>query len=113
MPSAIITGATGILGCKIFKELSSKPETWDTIYTVSRFQKEDFGDHVKHISLDSTAGAEKMASQLAGVSADYVLFTAYLQQDNEVEATRVNGDMLDAFCKALEINGVASQVKRF
>ncbi|KXH59137.1 hypothetical protein CSAL01_12915 [Colletotrichum salicis] len=63
--------------------------------------------------VDLMAEAEDMAGELRGVEADYVFFAAYMQKDDEVEATRVNGDMLAAFCKALEINGCATKIKRF
>ncbi|RTE75592.1 hypothetical protein BHE90_009948 [Fusarium euwallaceae] len=108
MPSAIVTGATGILGREIVKELCSRPEEWNTIYAMSRSKKEDFGPRVKHVHLDLTAVAETMSDDLKDVEADYVFFAAYLQQDSEEES-----DMLNAFCKALEITGRASSIKRF
>ncbi|KAI8675660.1 Epimerase domain-containing protein [Fusarium keratoplasticum] len=113
MPSAIVTGATGILGREIVKELCSRPEEWSTIYAMSRSKKEDFGPRVKHVHLDLTAAAETMSDDFKDVDADYIFFAAYLQQDSEEDSTRVNGDMLNAFCKALEITGRASSIKRF
>ncbi|VUC31497.1 unnamed protein product [Clonostachys rosea] len=112
MPSAIVTGATGILGREITLELCSHPEQWDRIYTVSRSNTEDFGPRVKHAHLDLTGKPEDMARNLEGVQAEYVFFAAYLQKDSEDEATRVNGDMLASFLKALEINGVHTKIKR-
>ncbi|SCO76943.1 related to wound-inducible protein AWI 31 [Fusarium oxysporum] len=113
MSSAIVTGATGILGREIVKELCSRPEEWNTIYTMSRSKKDDFGPRVKHTHLDLTATAESMCDGLKNVEADYVFFAAYLQKDTDDENTRVNGDMLSAFCKALELTGAASKIKRF
>lgn len=83
------------------------------MYTLSRSNKEDFGPRAKHINLDLTSSAQDMAEDVKGVEADYVFFAAYLEKADEREATRVNGDMLDSFCKALEINGSASKIKRF
>ncbi|ETS75802.1 hypothetical protein PFICI_12746 [Pestalotiopsis fici W106-1] len=113
MPTAIVTGATGILGREIVKELCSHPDEWSKIYSLSRSKKEDFGPRVEHVHLDLNAAAEDMAQDLKDLKADYVFFAAYLQMDSDEENTRVNGDMLAAFCKALEINGNASGVKRF
>lgn len=65
---------------------------------MSRSNKEDFGPRVKHVNLDLTADAEHMAAKLKGVEADYVFFAAYLQKDNEEEATRVNGKFIPIRC---------------
>ncbi|KAM5352941.1 hypothetical protein ACJ41O_005663 [Fusarium nematophilum] len=113
MPSAIVTGATGILGREIVKELCSHPEEWSNIYSMSRSKKEDFGPRVKHAHLDLNDEAESMSDDLKNIEAEYVFFAAYLQQDSEEESTRVNGNMLATFCKALEIAGRASKLKRF
>lgn len=80
-----------MLGREIVKELCSHPGQWSSIYTTSRSKTEDFGPRAKHVHLDLTAPAEEMAAELKGVEPEYVFFTAYLQQDNEVDATRVNG----------------------
>ncbi|KAI4601176.1 hypothetical protein KJ359_012364 [Pestalotiopsis sp. 9143b] len=113
MSTAIVTGATGILGREIVRELCSRPDEWSKIYTLSRSKKEDFGSRAQHVHVDLSAAAEDIAQELKDIKADYVFFAAYLQMDSDEENTRVNGDMLAAFCKALEINGHASCVKRF
>ncbi|KAJ2990136.1 hypothetical protein NUW58_g3104 [Xylaria curta] len=130
MPTAMVAGATGILGREIVKELCSRPDEWTAVYTMSRSKKEDFGPQVRHIHLDLNAKPEDMAKDMANLQVDYVFFAAYLQMNSEEENTRVNGtseflikepskanskegDMLDAFCKALEINGHAAGIKRF
>ncbi|KAK5997635.1 hypothetical protein PT974_02999 [Cladobotryum mycophilum] len=112
MPSAIVVGATGILGRAIVSELSKAPETWNQIYALSRSKKGDYPPHVVHANLDLAASAEDIASVLKEMPAAYVFFAAYMQQDTEEEQTRVNGDLLDAFLRALEINGVPN-LKRF
>ncbi|UPK91875.1 hypothetical protein LCI18_002810 [Fusarium solani-melongenae] len=113
MPSAIVTGATGILGREIVKELCSRPEEWSTIYAMSRSKKEDFGPRAKHVRLDLTAAAETMSDDLKDVDADYVFFAAYLQQDSEEDSTRVNGNIPNTWIKWLFITGRASTIKRF
>ncbi|KAM0081724.1 hypothetical protein ACKRZS_006112 [Fusarium odoratissimum] len=95
MSSAIVTGATGILGQEIVKELCSRPEEWSTIYTVSRSKKDDFGPRVKHTHLDLTATADSMFDDLKDVEAEYVFFAAYLQKDTDEENTRVNGTVVE------------------
>ncbi|KAH9232667.1 hypothetical protein K456DRAFT_1763000 [Colletotrichum gloeosporioides 23] len=108
MPTAIVTGATGILGREIVKVLSSNPEEW----LKTRSKKEDFPQNVVQRHLDLCATPEEMARELQGVEADYVFFAAYLEQDTEAKASKVNGDMLDAFLKALVLNDSASKIKR-
>ncbi|KAF4814862.1 hypotheticall protein [Colletotrichum tropicale] len=109
MPTAIVTG---ILGREIVKELSSNPEEWSKIYTLSRSKKEDFPKNVVQSHLDLCATPEEMARELHGVEADYIFFAAYLEQNTEAKASKVNGDMLDAFFKALVLNNSASKIKR-
>ncbi|KAJ0307194.1 hypothetical protein Brms1b_010082 [Colletotrichum noveboracense] len=105
---SIVTGATGILGREIVKVLSSNPEEW----LKTRSKKEDFPQNVVQRHLDLCATPEEMARELQGVEADYVFFAAYLEQDTEAKASKVNGDMLDAFLKALVLNDSASKIKR-
>ncbi|KAJ0295964.1 hypothetical protein COL922a_014022 [Colletotrichum nupharicola] len=81
MPTAIVTGATGILGREIVKVLSSNPEEWSK----TRSKKEDFPQNVVQRHLDLCATPEEMARELKGVEADYVFFAAYLEQDTEAK----------------------------
>jgi len=112
MPSAIVTGATGILGREIVFGLAKDSSTWSTVHALSRSQKEEYPSNVKHDHIDLTSSAQNMAKDLKGVEAEYVFFAAYLAKDDEGEAADVNGAMLENFLSALEINGVMKKVKR-
>ncbi|KAF9880418.1 nad dependent epimerase dehydratase family protein [Colletotrichum karsti] len=112
MATAIVTGATGILGREIVRELSSMPDEWSKIYALSRSRKEVFPDHVVQSHLDLCGKPSEMANELRDIEAEYVFFAAYLEQDTEAKSAKVNGDMLDSFLQALEINGSVSKVKR-
>ncbi|KAL9122307.1 MAG: hypothetical protein Q9187_001135 [Circinaria calcarea] len=91
MPSAIVTGATGILGREIVAALGKDPKQWEFVYAVSRSQKDAYPPHVKHSFIDLTGDAKGMAKQLEGVEAEYLFFAAYLQKDTEQENWDVNG----------------------
>lgn len=109
MPNAIVTGATGksstsrqppsqpantsagILGREITFELGKDPQQWSTVYALSRSKKEDYPQNVKHTHLDLQGKPEDMAKELQHIDAEYVFFTAYLAQDEEDMATKVNG----------------------
>lgn len=112
MPTAIVTGATGILGRGIVHELSRNLGEWQTVHALSRSKKEDFADNVVHSHIDLTSGADQMAKDLKDVSGEYVFFAAYLQEDDEEQMTKTNGDMLDNFLKALDKTGAAKELKR-
>lgn len=72
MPSAIVTGATGILGREIVHALGKDPGQWQTVHALSRSQKEKYPSNVKHDTLDLTKDAKGMAKQLEGVEAEYL-----------------------------------------
>lgn len=113
MPTAIVTGATGITGYAIVKALTAHPSRWTKIYTLSRSQKGQDHDNVVHATLDLQSSANDMAKQLSGVEADYVFFCAYLAKSDEGEAAKVNGSMLQNFLDALAITGAEEKLKRF
>ncbi|KAK4117083.1 NAD(P)-binding domain protein [Canariomyces notabilis] len=112
MPSAIVVGATGILGREIVKRLGQNQGTWKTVYALSRSKKDEYPSNVHHSHINLLDSAEDMAKQLEGVEAQYVFFAAYLQKDTEEENWRTNGDMIDNFLRALEITGAVNTVKR-
>ncbi|EKG10612.1 NAD-dependent epimerase/dehydratase [Macrophomina phaseolina MS6] len=112
MPSAIVTGATGILGREIVAELGNNPQQWPTVHALSRSKKDSYPSNVLHNHIDLTGSADEMAKQLKNVEGEYVFFAAYLQKDSEEDNTRVNGDMLETFLRALEINNTIAQIKR-
>ncbi|KAK3694203.1 hypothetical protein B0T22DRAFT_451911 [Podospora appendiculata] len=113
MATAIVLGATGILGREIVKELGRKPDQWKTVHAVSRSKKDEYPSNVVHHRIDLTSPAEEMAKELKDVKGDYVFFAAYLQKDTEQENWKVNGDMLESFLQALEITGAVRSIQRF
>ena len=58
---------------------------------MSRSKKGETRSQVQHTTLDLTASPEDMAAVLKDVEADYVFFSAYLEQNTEEENTKVNG----------------------
>lgn len=112
MPSAIVTGATGILGREIVHALGKDPRQWQTVHALSRSQKENYPSNVKHDTIDLTNDAKGMAKQLEGVEAEYLFFAAYLQKDSDEENWDVNGAMLRNFLDALDITGASKKLKR-
>ncbi|OOF99400.1 hypothetical protein ASPCADRAFT_503451 [Aspergillus carbonarius ITEM 5010] len=113
MPTAIVTGATGILGREIITHLSKDPK-YEKIHALSRSKKTTYPPHVHHASIDLLASPESLASQLSSqdVSGTYLFFTAYLQEGDEKDLERINGDMLENFLKALSISGAEKNLKR-
>ncbi|CAP67723.1 uncharacterized protein PODANS_1_16120 [Podospora anserina S mat+] len=112
MSSAIVCGATGILGREIVYRLASNPTKWKTIHALSRSKKDDYPSNVVHNHIDLLHSAEDMAKDLASVSGEYVFFAAYMQKDSEEENWKVNGDMLANFLRALTLTGAAKSIKR-
>ncbi|GAB1211941.1 hypothetical protein ATERTT37_001065 [Aspergillus terreus] len=111
MPTAIVTGATGITGAAIVDHLL-QDLSYTKIYTISRSQSGGQDSRLQHVSLDLQASAEDMASTLTGIAADYVYFCAYLPRKDEEEEARVNGGLLSNFLQALERTGAVKHLKR-
>ncbi|CAG8932898.1 unnamed protein product [Penicillium salamii] len=112
MPSAIVTGATGITGSAIVHHLL-KDGSYDKIYSFSRGNPGYQDPKVQHVTLDLQSSARDMAHAFEGVSADYIFFCAYLASDDQVQLSRVNERLLYNFLEALELNGSAKKIKRF
>jgi len=112
MPTAIVTGATGILGSAIVQALGKDPAKWTKVYALSRSQKQEYPANVEHNFIDLLSSAEDMAKELKGIEADYCFFAAYLQKDSEKEMSEVNGAMLRSFLDALDITGASKKLKR-
>lgn len=100
----------GILGREIVSELGKDPKAWPNVYALSRSKKEDYPFNIKHTHLDLQGDPKQMAKELEHVDAEYVFFTAYLAQDDEDDATKVNGDMLQNFITALKLTGAAKKI---
>lgn len=92
MPTAIVTGATGILGREIVATLG-KDARWAKIHALSRSQKDEYPPSVQHDHIDLTGSAQDLAKQLQsqGVEGEYLFFAAYLAKPDEKEASDVNG----------------------
>jgi NAD(P)-dependent dehydrogenase (short-subunit alcohol dehydrogenase family) len=92
MPTAIVTGAIGILGREIVASLGQDSK-WTKIHALSRSQKDEYPASVQHGHIDLTASAQEIAKQLKSqdVEGDYLFFAAYLAKDDEKEASDVNG----------------------
>lgn len=91
MPSAIVTGATGILGREIVKQLGKDSQKWTTVHALSRSKKDELPENATHNHIDLTSSTEDMAKDLKDVEAEYIFFAAYLQKDSEQENWEVNG----------------------
>ena len=92
MPTAIVTGATGILGREIVAALG-KDRQWTKIHALSRSQKEEYPPTVQHDHVDLTASPQEIARQLKSqnVLGEYLFFAAYIAKGSEEEASDVNG----------------------
>ncbi|QKX62772.1 uncharacterized protein TRUGW13939_09937 [Talaromyces rugulosus] len=112
MPSAIVTGATGITGSAIVHHLC-KDSQYEKVYSLSRSNPGNENPKVQHATLDLQGSAEEMAKSLKDVTAEYVYFCAYLARDDPADLSRVNGMMLSNFLQALEITGAIKTLKRF
>jgi nucleoside-diphosphate-sugar epimerase len=112
MPTAIVTGATGMIGRAIVDALGKDPKTWPTVYAFSRSQRLEWPANVQGHQFDLQADAQEMAKELGDIKPEYIFFTAYLAQDTEEAATKVNGAMLENFLTALEMSGASRSVKR-
>ncbi|OIW30715.1 NAD(P)-binding domain protein [Coniochaeta ligniaria NRRL 30616] len=112
MSSAIVTGATGILGREIVKQLGKDTQKWKTIHALSRSQKDEYPSNVVHNHIDLTGSVQEMAKDLKDVKAEYVFFAAYLKEDSEQANWETNGKMIENFFSALELTGAVKDLKR-
>ncbi|KAJ5091045.1 NAD(P)-binding protein [Penicillium alfredii] len=112
MPSAIVTGATGITGSAIVHHLLKDP-SYDKIYSFSRSNPGYKDPKIQHVTLDLQGSAQDMAKSLGRISAEYIYFCAYLVPQNPDDLSRVNSAMLSNFLQGLEFSGAAGKIKRF
>ncbi|KAJ4384486.1 hypothetical protein N0V86_000085 [Didymella sp. IMI 355093] len=112
MPTAIVVGATGILGREIVHELSTHRQQWPTIHALSRSKKEDFAETVIHHHIDLLSSPDDMAHDLKNVQGNVVFFAGYIQKDTEQENWDVNGKMLSNFLEALVKTGAVNGIDR-
>ncbi|KAI3317297.1 NAD(P)-binding protein [Xylariaceae sp. AK1471] len=105
MPTAIVTGATGITGTAIANALADSEE-YTEVYTLSRSQNPEPHPKVKHATVDLQQSVNKMAKSLAHIPAvTHIYWCAYLADPDEGEAARINGDMLSNFFEVLKKTG--------
>lgn len=90
-----------------------KDPSYTKIYSFSRSNKGLTHPKTQHVTLDLQGDAEHMAKELAGISADYIFFCAYLASEDPVETDRINGIMLSNFLNALIKTGADKSLKRF
>ena len=112
MPTALVTGATGILGREIVLALGQDKQQWPTVWALSRSQDLKWPSNVTAQKVDLLASAESIAKELGDIEPEYVFFAAYFAQSTEEDATKVNGAMLENFLDALEITGASKSIKR-
>lgn len=92
MPTAIVTGATGILGREIVFALGND-KRWTKVHALSHSKSEEYPDSVQHDKIDLLAKPENIAKQLKeqDVKGEYLFYAAYLAKADEQEACDVNG----------------------
>ncbi|KAJ5599272.1 NAD(P)-binding protein [Penicillium hetheringtonii] len=112
MPTAIVTGATGITGSAIVSHLI-KDSSYTKIYTLSRSNAGFKHPKVQHVHLDLQGDTDHMAKELAGISAEHIFFCAYLASDDPSETDRINASLLSNFLEAIVKIGGEKQLKRF
>ncbi|KAI5842516.1 NAD dependent epimerase/dehydratase family protein [Morchella snyderi] len=121
MPTAIVTGATGINGLALIRALSADPKTWAQIYAVSRSAPSvsTFPANVQHVPLDLLGCVADIAKLLkqrinepSSDDAIYVFFAAYLEKETEEEQSDVNGALLCNFLEGLREAGLEKRLKR-
>ncbi|RYP80520.1 hypothetical protein DL769_002404 [Monosporascus sp. CRB-8-3] len=112
MPTAIVTGATGITGTAVVGALTNSPD-FAEVYTLSRSQKSTPHPKVKHATLDLQTSADEMSKSLSHIPpVTHIFFCAYLADPDEAEAARINGSMLSNFLGALTKSGQTKELKR-
>ncbi|RYP35906.1 hypothetical protein DL767_003595 [Monosporascus sp. MG133] len=112
MPTAIVTGATGITGTAVVGALTNSPD-FTEVYTLSRSQKPTPHPKVKHATLDLQTSADEMSKSLSHIPpVTHIFFCAYLANPDEAEAARINGSMLSNFLEALTKSGQTKELKR-
>lgn len=104
----------GIIGRAIIKKLCEQPETWGTVYAVSRTLTENYPDNVKHIATDFLHHAQEIADTLKGThEVEYVFYAAYKQELDDQGNWDTNVKMLQNFLDALRVSGIQiSSLKR-
>jgi nucleoside-diphosphate-sugar epimerase len=90
-----------------------KDSSYDKIYSFSRRNPGYQHPKVQHVTMDFRSSVEDMASNLSGVSAEYIYFCAYLVPENPEELLRVNVTLLSNFIQALKTTGADKKIKRF
>ena len=120
--NTMVVGATGISGFNTIRSLLDCPERWSTIYALSRsplteemlsLLTKEQQSRIKHVSIDLTGSAEKLASQLkeGGVQADYIFFYGYISPKDvsamdpkaEEELVKANVPIFESFLSALDL----------
>ncbi|KAL2837387.1 NAD dependent epimerase/dehydratase family protein [Aspergillus pseudodeflectus] len=113
MPTALVTGATGLAGNAIVQLLLSKPE-WTKVITLSRSRQVPAHPKNTHLTVNLCGAPrsiiEAIKDDVQGL--EYVIFCAYLADPNPDRAYDLNVQMLQTFITALRQSGAMVTLKR-
>uniref|UniRef100_A0A093V514 PRISE-like Rossmann-fold domain-containing protein n=1 Tax=Talaromyces marneffei PM1 TaxID=1077442 RepID=A0A093V514_TALMA len=114
MPTALVTGATGISGHAIVEHIVKLPD-WTKVVTLSRSRQVTPHSKVTHLTADLLNDPTTSLIDLFRADAqeiDYVFFSAYLANPDEDKASEINTGMLRNFINALRKSGAIKSIKR-
>ncbi|KAH8110773.1 NAD dependent epimerase/dehydratase family protein [Phellopilus nigrolimitatus] len=115
MPSAIVTGASGLVGRGLVSELAKNANKWTVVYAISRSglsASEELPANVKVVKADLTISGTTLAKTLEGVEAEYIFHAAHVATATEDESVKLNGSMLNNLLDVLESTGKEKKLKR-
>ncbi|KAL2842031.1 hypothetical protein BJY01DRAFT_256858 [Aspergillus pseudoustus] len=113
MPTALVTGATGLSGNAIVRHLQGLPE-WTRVLTLSRSRQVSPHPKITHVTVDlceaSDSIADSVKGQIQGI--EYVFYCAYLADPDPDVTFNVNVQMLQTLISVLRRSGALPSLKR-